>query len=81
MTMQYRIQLAGVPADLGAIEHAIVDRDPSALLDLDATGRLLRVSTLLDDDELLAAVNRAGVPATALQLERVPSECCGGCGG
>ena len=77
--MQYRIHLLGTPIDPAAIEDALLERDPSALLDLD--GGVLRVATQLDDAGLLAALARGGCPVGEPQLERVPSECCGGCGG
>jgi len=35
----------------------------------------------LTEDELLASLRQAGVDAAPGDLERQPSECCGGCGG
>jgi hypothetical protein len=77
--MQFRIHLLGTPIDVAAVEDALLDRDPSALLDLD--DGVLRVATQLGDAGLLAALAAGGCPVGDPQLERVPSECCGGCGG
>ena len=41
------------------------------------------LTNLLDFDpaQLVALISQAGFPLSQQQLERVPSECCGGCGG
>ena len=71
---------AGEAPDLAALEQAIADLDPAVLLDADSTGRAVRISTAVTEAELLECLQRAGVPCAPL-LTRVPSECCGGCGG
>jgi hypothetical protein len=80
-TMQFRIQVTEPRVDIDAVEQALVDADPAALVDFDLSGQALRVSTVLAEAELLAAVNQAGLAAELPQIERVPSNCCGGCGG
>ena len=78
--MQYRITF-NVPApDAAAIERALQAVDPAAMADVDAAGRTLRVATAIADAEL-GALLRAGFGLDPATLERVPSECCGGCGG
>jgi len=78
---QFRIPLSGPAPDLQLLEHALQDADPSVLLDIEPLSRVLRISPLLDEHSLLPALGRGGLPVSAAQLERVPSECCGGCGG
>ncbi len=78
--IQYTLDTAASP-DLAAIEHAIGELDPSALLDLDASGRTLRISTLVTQDELLACLHDAGAADPSRHLVQLPSDCCGGCGG
>jgi len=78
---QFRIPLSGPAPDLQLLEDALQDADPSVLLDIEPLSRVLRISTLLDEHSLLPALGRGGLPVSAAQLERVPSECCGGCGG
>ena len=79
--MQYRINTGGTQPDVDAIEQTIAGIDPAALVDLDHSGQVLRVSTVLDDAELLAVLNQAGLAADWQDVESVASECCGGCGG
>ena len=80
--MQYLIPAGTLPrSGVGALADAIATIDPSALVDLDALGSTLRVSTLATSDELLDCLHGAGMPVRAEQLQRVPSECCGGCAG
>ena len=79
--MQYKIHNPAAPSRLAAIEAALTLEDPAALVDLEAGGQVLRVSTLLPDAALRGTLLRAGVALDPLQVERVPSECCGGCGG
>lgn len=78
---QFRVSLSGPAPNLQVLEQALQDADPSVLLDIEPLSRVLRISTLLDEHGLLLALGRGGFPISATQLERVPSECCGGCGG
>lgn len=78
--MQYTLATDTSP-DPAAIEQALAALDPSALVDLDASGHTIRMSTLVTEQELLGSLRDAGVVDAPLHLARVPSECCGGCGG
>ena len=78
--IQYTLD-AAASADLAAIEHAIATLDPSALLDRDASGHTIRISTLAPQDELLACLQEAGATEPTQHLAQLPSDCCGGCGG
>lgn len=79
--MQFKIRISGSPPDVGAIEQSIWKVDPSALVDIDNTGQKLRIAGSLDAAQLLGLVNQAGYAVAENDLEYVPSECCGGCGG
>lgn len=79
--MQFRIHTPGATPDLDAIGDALTTVDPAALVDLDAAGETVRIAATIGDAELVALVRKAGLAITPDQLERVPSECCGGCGG
>jgi hypothetical protein len=79
--MQFKIKIAGLKPDVDVIEHTIRVVDPSALVDIDQTGQTLRVAASIDATHLLGLMSQAGYPVAEEQLERVPSECCGGCGG
>ena len=78
--MQYTLPTL-TPPDLATIEQALVMHDPSALIDFDAIGGSIRISTMATEQELLASLRDAGIAGAAERLVRVPSQCCGGCGG
>lgn len=78
--MQYNLGTDASP-DLAALERALTTLDPSALLDLDARTRTIRISTVVTEDELLACLRDAGAVDASHHLARQPSQCCGGCGG
>jgi hypothetical protein len=78
--IQYTLDASASP-NLGAIQHALAALDPSALLDLDASGRTIRISTLATQGELLACLHAAGTRDPLQHLLQLPSDCCGGCGG
>jgi hypothetical protein len=79
--MQFVLHTSNQTSDLSAVENAIADLDPSVLLDTDVSGRVVRISTVLTEDELLACLRQAGVEPVPDDLERQASVCCGGCGG
>ena len=79
--MQFKIRIDGSMPDVGAIEQTIRTIDPSALVDIDPTGKTMRVAASMDAVPLLELIRQAGYSVVHGQLEQVPSECCGGCGG
>ena len=68
-------------SDISVIEQAITRLDPAAVVDFDASESLVRISSVATDVELLACLQQAGVTTAADQFVRLPSQCCGGCGG
>ncbi len=78
--IQYTYSTTASP-DLAVIEKSIAALDPSVLLDLDSSGKTVRISTLVTQDELLACLQDAGATDPAQHLVQLPSDCCGGCGG
>jgi len=79
--MEFHITLENPIPDLDAIEAAIRDIDPSAVVDIDASGQLLRVAAALDQDQLIVLMGQAGFQVGRQQIHQVPSICCGGCSG
>ena len=67
--------------ELSVLERALLTLDPAALVDLDASGRTIRMATVLTRPELLECLDAAGLPADASRLRQLPSTCCGGCSG
>ena len=79
--MEFHIKLTVPAPDLDAIEQAIGTLDPSVLVDVDPSGRMLRVATSIDGAQLVALLGHAGYPVTADQVTQLPAICCGGCSG
>ena len=79
--MKFNIKTYGYAIGLCVIEQALIKADPAAMIDLDKSTTMLRVSNCLDDAELLSLITDAGFPIPFANFEGVPSDCCGGCGG
>lgn len=79
--MQFTLKLAGTTPDIGLIEDALRQVDPSAIVDIDSASDSLRVATSIESGELAALISQAGTAVVERDFERVPSVCCGGCGG
>ena len=77
--MQFNIPLGTTVIDSAAMEARLQAVDPAALVDAEAG--MLRVSSSLSEHELASLLAAAGLAVDASRIERVPSECCGGCGG
>jgi hypothetical protein len=78
--MQYTLTLGGTP-DIAAIEKIVYGLDPAAVVDLETRASQLRISSLATDAELIACLREAGIAVATDALVRLPSQCCGGCGG
>lgn len=79
--MEFHVRLDGAHPDLDSLGDAVREVDPSALLDIDASGTLLRVAAAVQAAELAALLAGAGAPVTRDQVRQLPSICCGGCSG
>jgi hypothetical protein len=79
--MRFLIRTGPAAPDVAALERALQAHDPAALVDLQPGGDAVRLSTWLSEGEIALAMQEAGYPALSSRLERLPSECCGGCGG
>lgn len=79
--MKFNINTNGQAIDVFVIEQALIQIDPSAIIDIDRTNASLRVSTCLDDAELSSLITQVGFPVSKSDVQGVPSECCGGCSG
>jgi hypothetical protein len=79
--MEFHISLRGATPALEAIDDVLRREDPSALVDIDPDGSVMRLATSLDAVQLVSLVQQAGWPITADQVRQLPSICCGGCSG
>lgn len=79
--MEFHIALADVSPAPAVVQDALFDVDPTAVVDLDMSGLVMRVSASATTADLVEVLQRIGWPVTAEQVVQLPSICCGGCGG
>jgi len=79
--VEFHVRLDGARPDLDALDDAIREVDPAAVLDIDPSGALLRVAAAMQAGELVDLLGGAGSPVTRDQVTQLPSICCGGCSG
>ncbi|TAL84940.1 MAG: hypothetical protein EPN69_08055 [Rhodanobacter sp.] len=78
--MEFHIALADASPDPGVVQDALFDVDPTAVVDLDMSGLVMRVSATASAADVVDVLQRTGWPVTADQVVQLPSICCGGCG-
>jgi hypothetical protein len=59
----------------------LLELDPAAMVDVDRLSGHLRIGTLASSQELLALLRTVAPQLDPADLEYIPSNCCGGCGG
>ncbi len=79
--MEFHVRFETDMPDIAAVERALRELDPSALVDWGASGGLLRVAAWLDTRQLAEAFARAGCSIQPAQIVPLPSVCCGSCSG
>lgn len=79
--MEFHIALTEACPGTDVIQDAMFDIDPSALVDLDMSGLVMRISSYVPVGDLVETLHRSGWPVTEDQVVALPSICCGGCGG
>lgn len=79
--MEFNIRLGSADVDAAALARDLQDIDPAGIADFDPASGVLRISASLSDLELSALLLASGHPLDPSRIERLPSVCCGGCGG
>jgi copper chaperone CopZ len=79
--MEFHVKTTGCAPDVDVILEAVRAVDPSAMVDIDPSGDMLRVAASVDATALIALVNQAGYAVAPDQVIQLPSICCGGCSG
>jgi hypothetical protein len=79
--MEFHIALSDTAPAPGVVHDALFDVDPTAVVDLDMSALVMRVSAAATAAELVDVLQRTGWLVTAHQVVQLPSICCGGCGG
>lgn len=80
-SMEFHIALSAASPDPGVVQDALFDLDPAAVVDLDMSGLVMRISASTTTADLVEMLQRLGWPATSKQVVQLPTICCGGCGG
>lgn len=79
--MEFHIALSSASPEPAVVQDALFDLDPTAVVDLDMSGQVLRVSAATTAVDLAEVLRQLGWPVAAEQVVQLPSICCGGCGG
>lgn len=77
--MEFRIRLAADTPDMVAIDDALRQADPAAIVDVDPAGGALRATVWMSGDELATVLAQAGYPPS--EVQQLASVCCGDCSG
>lgn len=77
--MEFRIRLASETPDMTAIDEALRQVDPAAIIDRDPAGGALRATVWVGAAELAAVLAQAGYPPS--EMQQLASVCCGDCSG
>lgn len=79
--MEFHIALAETSPDPAMVQDALFDVDPMAVVDLDMSGLVMRISASASAEDLVDVLHRTGWPVSIGEVVQLPSICCGGCGG
>lgn len=79
--MEFHIALTDASPRPEVVQDAMFDIDPSALVDLDKDGVVMRISTWVPLRDLIEALRCTGWAVKSEQVVQLPSICCGGCSG
>lgn len=79
--MQFAVNIAGAAPDIDTIRQVLSEADASAMADIEPNGETLRIASSLETDQLSTLITQAGHPVAESDIQRLPFECCGGCGG
>lgn len=79
--MEFHIALTDTSPATDVVQDALFDVDPAAVVDLDMSGLVMRVSSSLTAADLIEVLRQTGWTVAPAQVVQLPSICCGGCSG
>lgn len=79
--MEFHIALTKSSPEPDVVQHAMSDIDPGALVALDMSGLVMRISSWVPVEDLITVLDRTGWTVKPEQVAQLPSICCGGCSG
>ncbi|TAL82449.1 MAG: hypothetical protein EPN74_17155 [Rhodanobacter sp.] len=79
--MEFHIAVSDTSPAPAIVQDALFDLDPTAVVDLDMSGLVLRVSSSTTAVDLIEVLRQLGWAVAPEQVAQLPSICCGGCSG
>lgn len=79
--MEFHIAVSDTSPAPAIVQDALFDLDPTAVVDLDMSGLVLRVSSSTTAVDLIEVLRQIGWAVAPEQVVQLPSICCGGCSG
>jgi hypothetical protein len=79
--MEFHIALTDACPSPDVIQDAMFDADPNAVVDLDMSGLVMRISSYVTASDLIEILRRTGWAVAPEQVAQLPTICCGGCSG
>ncbi|WEN14218.1 hypothetical protein PY254_13355 [Rhodanobacter sp. AS-Z3] len=79
--MEFHIALTDSAPDPAQVQDAMFDIDPMAVVDLDMSGLVMRISSTTTAPDLIEVLRHVGWTVAPAQVVQQPSICCGGCSG
>jgi hypothetical protein len=79
--MEFQIALTDTCPGPDVIQDVMFDIDPNAVVDLDMSGLVMRISSYVTVSDLIELLRRTGWAVAPEQVVQLPTICCGGCSG
>ncbi|CAM0999116.1 HMA domain-containing protein [Rhodanobacter sp. Root179] len=79
--MEFHIALVDASPEPGVVQDALFDIDPTAVVDLDMSGLVMRISSSATVTDLVEVLGQVGWTVAPAQVAQQPTICCGGCSG
>ncbi|MCW8808864.1 MAG: hypothetical protein OQK79_12265 [Rhodanobacter sp.] len=80
-TMEFHIALTEACPGPEVIQDVMFDVDPNAVVDLDMSGLVMRISSYVTVTDLIEVLRQSGWTVAPEQVVQLPTICCGGCSG
>jgi hypothetical protein len=79
--MEFHIALTETCPGPDVIQGIMFDADPTAVVDLDMSGLVMRISSCVTVTDLVELLRRTGWTVAPERVAQLPTLCCGGCSG
>ncbi len=79
--MEFHIALTDACPAPDVVQDVMFDFDPNAVVDLDMSGLVMRISSYVTVTDLIVALRQSGWAVAPEQVVQLPTICCGGCSG